>query len=61
MKRYTEDGYKRTNRELSMEPTMSRSHWCFGCDANLVHDGETCSRCGTTDLKYKAKKPVVPD
>lgn len=24
----------------------SNAHWCNGCDANLVHANEKCSRCG---------------
>lgn len=38
--------HNKSNREKRMSPRKNSAHWCDGCDANLIHDGETCSRCG---------------
>lgn len=61
VKRETEDGYIRTNREMRQEPKGSKPHWCWGCDGQLVADGATCPICKKTDHKPRAKsgKPVV--
>jgi len=61
MKRETEDGYRRTNREMMMEPRSLKSSWCMVCDACLVLDGQRCPVCGHKDESERAKKIVVRD
>lgn len=36
--------------------TSARAHWCNGCDANLVHGNEKCSRCGRRPVGDQVKK-----
>jgi hypothetical protein len=53
MKRETEDGYKRTNRELSKEPRGSGM--CYGCDRSWVPGGAKCKVCGSVMDKPRGK------
>ena len=57
MKRITEDGYKKTNREMVQEPKGSGI--CFGCDARWVREGAKCSLCGRLHGVKKVNKKIV--
>lgn len=37
--------YNPRNREKIMQ-FKSGTHWCLGCDANLINSGEKCCVCG---------------
>ena len=59
MKRETEDGYRRTNREMVQEPKGSGI--CH-CDRFWVRNGAKCPLCGCRmGLKKTCKKLVVRD
>ena len=60
MKRITEDGYKRTNREMKLEPHGSGSY-CQNCDGGYPHDGQRCPNCNKKALPLRSKKIVVVD
>jgi rRNA maturation endonuclease Nob1 len=59
MQRITEDGYQRTNREVTREPRHSGRYWCWGCDAAKVVSGERCPKCGKKTVEKREKKPLV--
>jgi flavoprotein len=68
VKRETEDGYKRTNREMSQEPHLSV--WYALCDGPCKRQpknwkgsrGVYCKGCGTCRKQCgRLKKPVVRD
>jgi hypothetical protein len=49
----------RPNRAIRRQPHRNRAHWCDGCDAQLVHDGQRCPLCGFKDAyKTREKKPM---
>lgn len=41
-----------SNRQKSRRAKLGES-WCWGCDRNIIADGETCDVCG---YKHKTKK-----
>jgi len=43
------------NRELKRRPKRGK-HWCNGCDANLIWDGQKCKVCGSRDVRKRSKK-----
>jgi hypothetical protein len=43
------------NRDISRTAKSGR-FWCFGCDRNLVAEGDTCSVCGFKHKKQKTWK-----
>ena len=51
-----DEEYSPTNREKVREPHSDKSHWCGGCDAALVHEGQKCPYCGKRD-KGKERAP----
>ena len=59
MKRITEDGYMRTNREMAREPHKPGRMFCWGCDSCLIYPGNTCPICGIKDSTNRDKKIVV--
>jgi rRNA maturation endonuclease Nob1 len=55
MQRETDDGYKRTNREMVQEPKGAGI--CFGCDSIMVREGSKCRVCGSRHgLKKQVRK-----
>lgn len=50
-----ESQYKRTNREQRQTPRGHQSY-CFGCDRDLVGDGQKCGTCGTRHIAGHPKK-----
>jgi hypothetical protein len=59
MRRSTEDGHQRTNREMAREP-RGRIWWCLGCDRALVAAGQRFSNCGHKEGKRTIRhKPGV--
>lgn len=43
-----------TNRDMAREAKLGK-YWCYGCDANLIGDGEKCIRCGWKPIKRKRR------
>ena len=44
------------NRQRSRRAKLGL-HWCFGCVANLVGQGEKCSVCGYCHNPKKTREP----
>jgi len=45
-----------TNRQKSRRAKLGL-HWCCGCDANLVGQGDKCSVCGYCHNPKKTREP----
>lgn len=46
---------KKYNRVKKTQPQSDKSHWCIGCDRNLISEGQKCGVCGHKD-KSKHQK-----
>lgn len=44
-----------TNRQRKLQPKQGK-FWCWGCDAQLVHDWKKCPVCGTRNGKRRNKR-----
>lgn len=48
------------DRDMATQTRRGR-HWCWGCDAVLLSDGNRCWNCGKKDDSKRAKKPAPMD
>lgn len=48
------------NRIVRRKPHRNRAHWCDGCDAQLLHDGQRCPNCGYHDGNKTTDKKIGP-
>jgi hypothetical protein len=48
-----------TDRDYAKRSRLGHLYWCWGCDRNLVHEGQKCEVCGYIDGKRRRHKREI--